>query len=53
MSSSKSPTDLNVFFPGKIRQFLRIFMSTVGFNSDVNNDVLFRQENKDFYQVKS
>ena len=28
-------------------------MSTVGSNSDVSNDVLFRQEDKDFHQVKS
>ena len=41
------------FFPGKIRQFSRIFMSTYGSNSDVSNDVLFRQEDKDFHQVMS
>ena len=29
------------------------FMSTVGSSYDVSNDVLFRQEDKDFHQVKS
>ena len=28
-------------------------MSTSGSNSDIINDVLFRQEDKDFHQVKS
>ena len=28
-------------------------MSTSGSSSDVSNDVLFRQEDKDFHQVKS
>ena len=43
----------SIFFPGKIRQFPRIFMGTVGSNSDVSNDILFRQKDKDFHQVKS
>jgi len=43
----------SIFFPGKIRQFPRTFMSTVGSKYDIKNDVLFRQENKDFHQVKS
>ena len=30
-----------------------IFMSIVGSSSDVSNDVLFRQDDKDFHQVKS
>ena len=29
------------------------FMSTVGSSYDVSNDVLFKQEDKDFHQVKS
>ena len=41
-----------VFFFGKLREFLRTFMSTGGSNSDVSNGVLFRQEDKDFHQVK-
>ena len=28
-------------------------MSTVGSSSDVSNNILFRQEDKDFHQVKS
>ena len=43
----------SIFFLEKIRQFPRTFISTVDFNSDVSNDVLFRQEDKDFHQVKS
>ena len=42
----------SIFFPGKIRQFPRTFMSIVGSNSNVSNDILFKQEDKDFYQVK-
>ena len=41
------------FFLEKLRQFPRTFMSTGGSNFDVSNNVLFRQEDKDFYQVKS
>ena len=37
ISSSRSPNDLNLFFPGKLRQFPRTFMSKVGSNSDVRN----------------
>ena len=40
-------------FPAKIRQFPITFMSIVGSNSDVSNDVLFRQEDKNFHQVKT
>ena len=43
----------SMFFPEKIRQFPRTFMSTTSSNSDVSNDVLLRQEDKDFHQVKS
>jgi len=43
----------SIFFPGKLRQFPRTFMSKVGSNYDVRNDDLFRQEDKDFHQVKS
>ena len=42
-----------VLFPGKIRQFSITFKSIVDSSSDVSNDVLFRQEDKDFNQVKS
>ena len=41
-----------MFFPGKMRQISRTFMSACGSNSDVINDVLFRQEDKDCHQVK-
>ena len=51
ISSSRSSNDLN-FFPRKIRQFPITFMSIGGSNLDVINDVLFRQEDKDCYQVK-
>jgi len=40
------------FFVGKLRQFPRTFMVTICSNSDVSNDVLFEQEDKDCYQVK-
>jgi hypothetical protein len=40
------------FFVGKLRQFPRIFMTKICLNSDVSNDVLFRQEDKDCHQVK-
>ena len=40
----------SIFFPGKIRQFP---ISIDGSSSDASNDVLFRQEDKDFHQVKS
>ena len=44
---------ISIFFPGKIIQFPITNMSTGGSNSDVSNDILFRQEDKDFHQVKS
>ena len=50
ISSSRSPNDL-IFF-GKLRQFPKTFMKIVCSNSDVSNDVLFRQEDKDCHQVK-
>jgi len=37
---------------GKLGQFPRTFMKTIYSNSDVSNDVLFRQEDKDCHQVK-
>jgi hypothetical protein len=40
------------FFFGKLRQFPRTFMVTICSNSDISNDVLFRQEDKDCHQVK-
>ena len=40
------------FFVGKLRQFPRTFMTKICSNSDVINDVLFRQEDKDCHQVK-
>ena len=43
----------SIFFPGKIRQFPITFISIGGFSSDASNDVLFRQEDNDFHQVKS
>ena len=42
----------HLFFPGKLREFPRTFMISYGSSSDVSNDVLFRQEEKDFHQVK-
>ena len=42
----------SIFFPGKLREFTRTFMSTGGSSSDVSNDVFFGQEDKDCYQVK-
>ena len=53
ISSFRSPNDLNVFFHGKKREFPRTFMRMGGSDSDVRNDVLFKQEDKDFHQVKS
>ena len=41
-----------IFLPGKLRQFPRTFMSKGGSNSDVSNEVLFRQEDNDCYQFK-
>ena len=49
--SSRSLNELN-FFPRKMRQFPRTFMSKVGSHSDIINDILFRQEDKDYHQVK-
>ena len=43
----------SIVFPGMIRQFPITFMSIGGSSSDVCNDFLFRQEDKDFHQVKS
>ena len=43
----------SIFFHGKIRQFPRTFMGIGGSSSNIRNDVLFRQEDKDFYKVKS
>jgi hypothetical protein len=40
------------FFVGKLIQFPRTFMGTIYSNSDISNDVLFRQEDKDCHQVK-
>jgi len=40
------------FFFGKLRQFPRTFMTKICSNSNVINDILFRQEDKDCYQVK-
>jgi len=40
------------FFVGKLRQFPRTIMRTIYSNSDVSNDVLFKQEDKDCHQVK-
>jgi hypothetical protein len=34
---------IDFYFVGKLRQFPRTFMKTVRSNSDVSNDVLFRQ----------
>ena len=51
ISSSRSPNAPNCFF-GKLRQFSRTFMRTIYSNSDVINNVLFRQEDKDCHQVK-
>ena len=41
-----------MFFLGKLRQFPRTFMSKVGLDSDIINDVLFRQEDNDCLQIK-
>ena len=43
----------SMFFPGKLRQFLITFISIGVSSSDASNDVLFRQEDKNFHQVKS
>ena len=45
--SSRSPNALI-----QLRQFPRTFMIQVWSNFDVNNDVLFRQEDKDCHQFK-
>ena len=52
ISSSRSPNAPILFFFGKLRQFSRTFMWTICSNSDVSNNVLFRQEDKDCHQVK-
>ena len=52
ISSSKSPNDLNGFFPGKLRQFPKTFMIQVYSNYDVINDIFGKQEDKDCHQVK-
>ena len=43
----------SIFFYIKLRQFATTFMNIGGSSSDDSNDVLFRQEDKDFHQVKS
>ena len=43
----------SIFFPIKLRQFPTTFMNIGGSSSDASNDVLFRQEDKDFHQVNS
>ena len=50
--SFRNPNDLNLFFVRKLRQFPKTFMNQVCSNSDVSNDVLFRQEDKNCHQVK-
>ena len=40
----------STFFHGKLREFPKTFMISYGSSSDVSNDVLFRQEDKDFHQ---
>ena len=52
ISSSRSPNAPILFFVGKRRQFPRTFTIKICSNSDVINDVLFRQEDKDCHQVK-
>ena len=49
--SSRSPNDLN-FFSWKAETISYNFHGKVGSNSDVSNDILFRQEDKDCHQVK-
>ena len=51
--SSRSPNDLYFFFPGNLSQFPTTFMFSRGPSSDGSIFVLFRQEDKDFHQVKS
>ena len=41
------------FFPRKLRQFPITFIIIYGSSSETSNDVLFRQEDKDFHKVKS
>ena len=52
ISSSRSPNDLN-FFSWKVKTISYNFYGTSGSSSNVSNDVLFRQEYKNFHQVKS
>jgi hypothetical protein len=52
ISSSRSSIALILFFVGKLRQFPKTFMTKICSNSDVINDVLFRQKDKDCHQVK-
>ena len=40
------------FFFLKMRQFPRTFIRIIYSNSDISNDVLFRQKDKDCHQVK-
>ena len=42
-----------IFFSGKLRQFSITFIRIGGSSFDASNDVLLRQEDKDFHQVKS
>jgi hypothetical protein len=39
-------------FVGKLRQFSRTFITTICSNSDVSNDIVFRQEDKDCHISK-
>jgi hypothetical protein len=52
ISSSRSPNALILFFVGNLRQFPKTLMRTICLNSDVSNDILFRQKDKDCHQVK-
>jgi len=42
----------NFYFVGKLRQCPRTFMKNICSNSDVSNDIVFRQKDKDCHQVK-
>jgi hypothetical protein len=50
--SSRNPNASILFLVGKLRQFPITFMKTIYSNSNVSNDVLFRQEDKNCHQVK-
>ena len=51
ISSFKSPNVL-IFFVGKLREFPRTIMTKICSNSNISNDILFRQEDRDCDQVK-